>query len=166
MKYLRVYTTFMVVSFLIFSAMVFAASPERRGGPPGDRGPRGPMSSLSSSHFTSSSSYTTSGCPREEINCRRSSEIEKFQYLYVRQNMEILYEESAQGQGSHIVALGQLMGCPVQDIPIFLNTVQQNYRTLLGPSSGQNPDRRSRRIIETMNQLINGDSILREQCQV
>ena len=82
------------------------------------------------SAMASTRSFNTSGCerghPSDSFYKPRGWAI----LLYLEGNRDNIEEESAQGQGRHLDALGQLIGCSSETIPLFAKTLKQHYHSL------------------------------------
>jgi len=77
----------------------------------------------SSTIFPTASTSETSGCKNWDF-------IQLKTEVYIASQWDRLSESASQGQGEHLLALSQMMGCTQDSYLRFTQLVQQNYKTL------------------------------------
>lgn len=77
----------------------------------------------SSSSYSSTSTSGTSGCPNWDF----AMYLEEARKKFIARKFHQILEESAQGMGTHLVALGHLMGCISSEHQTFGQVMKNHY---------------------------------------
>jgi len=77
----------------------------------------------SSSSYSSTTTSGTSGCPNWDL----VKYLEESRKKFIAQKPYQILEESAQGAGTHLTALGLMMGCLPSDHQMFAHTMKKHY---------------------------------------
>ncbi len=110
--------------------------------------------------LTFASTSGTSGCKNWDFAQHRKASQQK----YVLVKWEQLSEEAARGEGPHLEAFLQIMGCDSQYYPTFADVLSQHYSSLFFMSSEQSSTQRSQQFLSHVERLIADQETLREVC--
>jgi Protein of unknown function (DUF3015) len=104
----------------------------------------------------------TFGITSETSECTTDGTIrsERAQEAFAEVNFESLAQEMAKGQGEHLTAFAQLLGCPHASLNEFARLTQRNY-TQIFSRDGMTP----LDLVDAVRQSIASDAVLSQACQ-
>ena len=104
----------------------------------------------------------TFGISSETSECTTDGTIksERAQEAFAEVNFESLAQEMAKGQGEHLTAFAQLLGCPNASLSEFGRLTQRNY-TQIFSRDGMTP----LDLVDAVKQSIGSDAVLSNACQ-
>lgn len=110
--------------------------------------------------YSSTSTSGTSGCP----NWNFAQLLNETRLQYVVQKHQQLLEEAAQGNGPHLTALGQLMGCDSKQLPQFKDVLHKNYATVSQDLAVLTPDKTVAPFLDHVKEWIAKTPSLHQTC--
>ena len=97
------------------------------------------------------------------LGCENWDLVSLEQVQYIAANWEPLKEETAQGEGDHLVALSQLMGCAQEAQPSFQQLMHAHYPVLFSNTSQRTPEESTHDVLFQMKSLLK--THLSQTCQ-
>lgn len=107
------------------------------------------------------SASQTFGITSGTSNCAGAGGVSKAavkQEVYVSSNFDSLSQEMAQGNGEHIAALANVMGCEKSVTPHFGKVLKANYKNMNTTS----PEA----LLETVKNQVSADATLAKSCSI
>ncbi|MBF0287080.1 MAG: DUF3015 family protein [SAR324 cluster bacterium] len=110
--------------------------------------------------YSITSTSGTSGCKNWDF----AQYLEDEQKQFIVRSNRLLLEEVVQGNGIHIETLGQLMGCPASDYPVFATMLKQYYVLDAQPFKSTIHSENAAHFLKQLKQWISQDSQLQQTC--